>query len=48
MYDFGWKATLPIRKITLSLSLEDAPNVRTEHITFNIVDMAYPYNAILG
>ena len=33
---------------TASLSFGVAPNARSEQITFDIVDMVYPYNAIMG
>jgi hypothetical protein len=34
--------------IELPLSFGVAPNVRSEQVTFGIVDMVYPYNAIMG
>jgi hypothetical protein len=37
-----------VGKIELPLSFGVAPNARSEHITFDIVDMVYPYNAIMG
>jgi hypothetical protein len=46
--DFGGKGTFPISKIELTLSFGVAPNVRNEQVTFDIVDMVYPYNAIMG
>lgn len=48
LYGFGGKATLPIGKIILSLSFGAFPNVRIEQITFVVMDMVYPYNAILS
>jgi hypothetical protein len=48
LYDFGGKGTFPIGKIELPLSFGAAPNARSEQITFDIVDMVYPYNAIMG
>jgi hypothetical protein len=47
LYGFGEKGTFPLGKIELSLSLGTTPNARSEQITFNLVDMVYPYNAIM-
>jgi hypothetical protein len=43
----GRKGTLPLGKVDLLLSLGATPNARTVQVTFDIVDMVYPYNAIL-
>jgi hypothetical protein len=48
LYSFGGKGTFPISKIELPLSFGVAPNARCEQVTFDIVDMVYPYNAIMG
>jgi hypothetical protein len=48
LYGFGGKGTFPVGKIELPLSFGVAPNVRSEQVTFDIVDMVYPYNAIMG
>jgi hypothetical protein len=48
LYGFGGKGTFPVGKIELPLSFGIAPNARSEQITFDIVDMVYPYNAIMG
>jgi hypothetical protein len=48
LYGFGGKGTFPINKIELPLSFGTAPNTRSEQVTFDIVDMVYPYNAIMG
>ena len=45
---FGGKPIRAVGKIPLPMSFGDMDNARTEHITFDIVDMYYPYNAILG
>jgi hypothetical protein len=45
---FGGKGTFPVGKIELPLSFGVAPNARSEQVTFDIVDMVYPYNAIMG
>jgi hypothetical protein len=48
LYGFGGKGTFPVGKIELPMSFGVAPNARSEHVTFDIVDMVYPYNAIMG
>jgi hypothetical protein len=48
LYGFGGKVTFPVGKIELPLSFGVAPNARSEQVTFDIVDMVYPYNAIMG
>jgi hypothetical protein len=48
LYGFGGNGTFPIGKLELPLSFGVAPNARSEQITFDIVDMVYPYNAIMG
>jgi hypothetical protein len=48
LYGFGGKGTFPVGKIELPLSFGVAPNAQSEHVTFDIVDMVYPYNAIMG
>jgi hypothetical protein len=48
LYGFGDKGTFPMGKIELPLSFGVAPNARSEQVTFDIVDMVYPYNAIMG
>jgi hypothetical protein len=48
LYCFGGKGTFPVGKIELPLSFGVAPNARSEQVTFDIVDMVYPYNAIMG
>jgi hypothetical protein len=48
LYGFRGKWTFPIGKIELPLSFGTAPNARSEQVTFDIVDMVYPYNAIMG
>jgi len=37
-----------IGKFTLLVTFDDQTNSRTEHITFDVVDMLYNYNAIFG
>jgi hypothetical protein len=48
LYGFGGKGTFPVGKIELPLSFDVAPNARSEQVTFDIVDMVYSYNAIMG
>jgi hypothetical protein len=48
LYGFGGKGTFLVGKIELPLYFGVAPNARSEQITFDIVDMVYPYNAIMG
>jgi hypothetical protein len=48
LYGFGGKGTFPVGKIELPLSFGVAPNARSEQVTFDIVDMVYTYNAIMG
>jgi hypothetical protein len=48
LYGFCGKGTFPVGKIELPLSFGVAPNPRSEQVTFDIVDMVYPYNAIMG
>jgi hypothetical protein len=48
LYGFGGKGTFPVGKIELPLSFGVAPNARSEQVTFDIVDMVYPYNVIMG
>jgi hypothetical protein len=35
-------------KITMPITFGYVHNTRTEQVSFNIVDMYYPYNAIIG
>jgi hypothetical protein len=48
LYGFGGKRIKPVGTITLLVSFGTPKNPRTEYITFDVVDMAYPYNAIFG
>jgi hypothetical protein len=48
LYGFGGKGTFPVDKIELPLSFGVAPNARSEQVTFDIVNMVYSYNAIMG
>jgi len=35
-------------KISLLVSFSEEENARTEYVTFDVVDLYYPYNAIFG
>jgi hypothetical protein len=48
LYGFGGKRIEPIRVITLPISFGIPEKPRIEYITFDVVDMLYPYNAIFG
>jgi hypothetical protein len=48
LYDFCGKRIEPVRAITLLVSFGTLKNLWIEYITFNVVDMTYPYNAIFG
>jgi hypothetical protein len=45
---FGGKQINALGKISLPVSFSDQENTRTEYVTFDIVDLYYPYNAIFG
>jgi hypothetical protein len=47
-YGFSIKRIKPVRVITLHVSFGTPRNPHTEYITFDMVDMLYPYNAIFG
>jgi hypothetical protein len=48
LYGFRGKQVKAIGKITLPITFDDQHNSRAEHITFDVVDMLYNYNAIFG
>jgi hypothetical protein len=48
LYGFGGKRIEPVKVITLPVSFGTLNNPRIEYITFDVVDMLYPYNAIFG
>jgi hypothetical protein len=45
---FGRKQIVAHGKITLLITFGYVHNTRTEQVVFDIVDMDYPYNAIIG
>ena len=38
----------PLGRVTLVVSFGNMENPRTEYITFEVVDIPYPYNVIFG
>jgi hypothetical protein len=46
LYNFGGIRIEPIGSISLPVSFGSLPNAPTEYITFDVVEMNYPYNAI--
>jgi hypothetical protein len=48
LYGFSGRKIEPIGSILLPVSFGTLSNARTKDITFDVVDMSYPYNAILG
>jgi hypothetical protein len=47
-YGFGEKRVEPVGVITLLVSFGTPQSPHMEYITFDVVDMLYPYNAIFG
>jgi hypothetical protein len=45
---FGGKQIVALGKITMPVTFGYDHNTRTEQVVFDIVDMEYPYNAIIG
>jgi hypothetical protein len=45
---FGRRQIVALGKITMPMAFGFVHNTRTEHVVFDIVDMEYPYNAIIG
>jgi hypothetical protein len=48
LYGFSGKRIEPIEVITLPVSFSTPQNPRTKYVTFDVVDMLYPYDAIFG
>jgi hypothetical protein len=46
LYGFGGKRIKPVGSISILVSFGNLRNARTEYITFDVVDMNYPYNTI--
>ena len=45
---FGGKRIDALGKISLLVSFRGQENTRIEYVTFDVVDLYYPYNAIFG
>jgi hypothetical protein len=45
---FGGRQIVALGKITMPITFSFVHNTRTEQVIFDIVDMDYPYNAIIG
>jgi hypothetical protein len=45
---FGGRQITTLGKITMPVTFDFVHNTRTEHVVFDIVDLEYPYNAIIG
>jgi hypothetical protein len=48
LYGFGGRQIVALGKITMSVTFGYVHNTRTKQVVFDIVDMEYPYNAIIG
>jgi hypothetical protein len=48
LYGFGGKRIKPVGVITLPVLFSTPQNPHTEYITFDMVDMLYPYNTNFG
>jgi hypothetical protein len=48
LYGFDRKRIKPVGVITHPVSFDTQENLRTEYISFDVVDMHYPYNVIFG
>jgi hypothetical protein len=45
---FGGRQIVALGKITMPMTFDFVHNTRTEQVVFDIADMEYPYNAIIG
>jgi hypothetical protein len=45
---FGGRQIMALNMITMPITFGYVHNTRTEHVVFDIIDMEYPYNAIIG
>jgi hypothetical protein len=48
LYGFDRKRIEPVGVITLPVPFSTPKNPRIEYVTFDVVDMTYPYNASFG
>jgi hypothetical protein len=47
LYGFGGRAIHALGKVVLPVSFGIVQNARTEYLSFDVVEMYYPYNGIL-
>jgi hypothetical protein len=47
LYGFGGRQIVALGKITMPVTFGFVHNTRTKQVVFDIVDMEYPYNAII-
>jgi hypothetical protein len=45
---FGGRQIMALDMITMPITFGYVHNTRTKHVVFDIIDMEYPYNAIIG
>jgi hypothetical protein len=48
LYGFGGRVIHALGKVVLPVSFGTVQNARTEYLSFDVVEMYYPYNGILG
>jgi hypothetical protein len=48
LFGFGGRQIVALGKMTMSVIFGYVHNTRSEQVVFDIVDMEYPYNAIIG
>jgi hypothetical protein len=48
LYGFGGRIIHALGKVVLPVSFGTVQNARTEYLSFDVVEMYYPYNGILG
>jgi hypothetical protein len=48
LYGFGGRVIHALGKVVLPVSFGAVQNARTEYLSFDVVEMYYPYNGILG
>jgi hypothetical protein len=48
LYGFGGRVIHALGKVVLPVSFRTVQNAKTEYLSFDVVEMYYPYNGILG
>jgi hypothetical protein len=48
LYSFGGRVIHDVGKVSLPVSFGTVQNARIEYLSFDVVEMYYPYNGILG